>query len=34
MIPGLEQAEFLRYGSLHRNTFINSPHLLRPTLQF
>src|SRR5690242_16964651 len=33
MIPGLEQAEFLRYGSLHRNTFINSPHLLRPTLQ-
>src|SRR6476659_5225131 len=34
MIPGLEQAEFLRYGSLHRNTFINSPHLLRNTLQF
>jgi methylenetetrahydrofolate--tRNA-(uracil-5-)-methyltransferase len=33
MIPGLEQAEFLRYGSLHRNTFINSPHLLRNTLQ-
>jgi methylenetetrahydrofolate--tRNA-(uracil-5-)-methyltransferase len=34
MIPGLEQAEFLRYGSLHRNTFINSPQLLRNTLQF
>lgn len=34
MIPGLEQAEFLRYGSLHRNTFINSPQLLLPTLQF
>jgi methylenetetrahydrofolate--tRNA-(uracil-5-)-methyltransferase len=34
MIPGLEQAEFLRYGSLHRNTFINSPTLLRDTLQF
>ena len=34
MIPGLEQAEFLRYGSLHRNTFINSPQLLRSTLQF
>jgi methylenetetrahydrofolate--tRNA-(uracil-5-)-methyltransferase len=33
MIPGLEQAEFLRYGSLHRNTFINSPTLLRSTLQ-
>lgn len=34
MIPGLEQAEFLRYGSLHRNTFINSPQLLLDTLQF
>jgi methylenetetrahydrofolate--tRNA-(uracil-5-)-methyltransferase len=33
MIPGLEQAEFLRYGSLHRNTFINAPLLLRETLQ-
>jgi methylenetetrahydrofolate--tRNA-(uracil-5-)-methyltransferase len=33
MIPGLEQAEFLRYGSLHRNTFVNSPQLLRDTLQ-
>lgn len=33
MIPGLGQAEFLRYGSVHRNTFINSPELLRNTLQ-
>lgn len=28
MIPGLEHAEFLRYGSIHRNTFINAPILL------
>jgi methylenetetrahydrofolate--tRNA-(uracil-5-)-methyltransferase len=34
MIPGLEKAEFVRLGSLHRNTFIDSPRLLRPTLQF
>ncbi len=34
LIPGLEQAEFLRFGSLHRNTFINAPQLLRNTLQF
>jgi methylenetetrahydrofolate--tRNA-(uracil-5-)-methyltransferase len=33
LIPGLENAEFLRLGSLHRNTFINSPQLLRDTLQ-
>ncbi|MBN2255044.1 MAG: methylenetetrahydrofolate--tRNA-(uracil(54)-C(5))-methyltransferase (FADH(2)-oxidizing) TrmFO [Deltaproteobacteria bacterium] len=33
LIPGLEQAEFARYGSIHRNTFINSPALLRDTLQ-
>jgi methylenetetrahydrofolate--tRNA-(uracil-5-)-methyltransferase len=33
LIPGLEQAEFLRFGSLHRNTFINAPRLLRNTLQ-
>ncbi|HEY3940279.1 MAG TPA: methylenetetrahydrofolate--tRNA-(uracil(54)-C(5))-methyltransferase (FADH(2)-oxidizing) TrmFO [Bryobacteraceae bacterium] len=33
MIPGLEQAEFLRFGQMHRNTYINSPALLRPTLQ-
>jgi methylenetetrahydrofolate--tRNA-(uracil-5-)-methyltransferase len=32
-IPGLEQAEFLRYGMMHRNTYINSPRLLQPTLQ-
>ena len=32
-IPGLEQAEFVRYGQMHRNTFIASPKLLRPTLQ-
>ena len=34
MIPGLEQAEFARYGQMHRNTFIFSPALLRPTMQF
>lgn len=33
MIPGLERAEFARYGSIHRNTFISSPVLLRKTLQ-
>ncbi len=33
MIPGLEHARFLRYGAVHRNTFIRSPVLLRPTLQ-
>lgn len=33
MIPGLENAEFVRYGVMHRNTFINSPHLLKPTYQ-
>ena len=33
MIPGLENAEFVRLGSLHRNTFIHSPSLLGPTLQ-
>ena len=33
MIPGLERAEFLRFGSVHRNTFVNSPALLRKTLQ-
>ncbi len=30
MIPGLEKAEFLRYGVMHRNTFLNSPKLLTP----
>ena len=33
MIPGLENAEFLRYGVMHRNSFMNSPELLRPTYQ-
>jgi methylenetetrahydrofolate--tRNA-(uracil-5-)-methyltransferase len=33
LIPGLENAEFLRYGQMHRNTYINSPSLLQPTLQ-
>ncbi len=33
LIPGLEHAEFLRYGQMHRNTFIASPKLLHPTLQ-
>ncbi|MEA1936394.1 MAG: methylenetetrahydrofolate--tRNA-(uracil(54)-C(5))-methyltransferase (FADH(2)-oxidizing) TrmFO, partial [Thermodesulfobacteriota bacterium] len=32
-IPGLKEAEFARYGSIHRNTFINSPALLKNTLQ-
>ena len=34
MIPGLENAEYVRLGSLHRNTFINSPQHLYPTLQW
>lgn len=33
LIPGLENAEIVRYGVMHRNTFINSPNLLRPTYQ-
>jgi methylenetetrahydrofolate--tRNA-(uracil-5-)-methyltransferase len=33
VIPGLERAEFLRFGQMHRNTYINSPALLNPTLQ-
>jgi methylenetetrahydrofolate--tRNA-(uracil-5-)-methyltransferase len=33
MIPGLERAEFLRYGTVHRNSFINAPVCLLPTLQ-
>ncbi len=33
LIPGLENAEFLRFGQMHRNTYINSPALLAPTLQ-
>jgi methylenetetrahydrofolate--tRNA-(uracil-5-)-methyltransferase len=34
LIPGLENAEFMRYGQMHRNTFINAPTLLHPTLAF
>ena len=34
MIPGLERAEFARFGVMHRNTFLESPKLLLPTLQF
>lgn len=33
MIPGLQHAEFLRFGQMHRNTYINAPALLLPTLQ-
>jgi methylenetetrahydrofolate--tRNA-(uracil-5-)-methyltransferase len=33
MIPGLANVEFLRYGSVHRNTFVNAPALLQETLQ-
>jgi methylenetetrahydrofolate--tRNA-(uracil-5-)-methyltransferase len=33
MIPGLENAKFLRYGQIHRNTYINAPRILAPTLQ-
>jgi methylenetetrahydrofolate--tRNA-(uracil-5-)-methyltransferase len=34
MIPGLENAEFVRLGQMHRNTFLNAPHLIEPTLQY
>jgi methylenetetrahydrofolate--tRNA-(uracil-5-)-methyltransferase len=34
LIPGLEKAEFARFGQMHRNTFINAPTLLKPTMQF
>jgi methylenetetrahydrofolate--tRNA-(uracil-5-)-methyltransferase len=34
LIPGLERADFVRFGQMHRNTFINSPLLLNPTMQF
>ena len=34
LIPGLENAEFLRYGMMHRNTYINAPRMLQPTLQY
>ncbi len=34
LAPGLEKAEFVRYGQMHRNTFLCSPHTLLPTLQY
>ena len=34
MIPGLEKAEFVRFGQMHRNTYIHSPSLLDPTMAF
>ncbi|PID87265.1 MAG: methylenetetrahydrofolate--tRNA-(uracil(54)-C(5))-methyltransferase (FADH(2)-oxidizing) TrmFO [Chloroflexi bacterium] len=34
LIPGLAKADFLRYGMMHRNTYINSPQMLQPTMQF
>ena len=33
-IPGLENAEIVRYGVMHRNTYLNAPRLVEPTLQF
>ena len=33
LVPGLEQAEFVRFGMIHRNTYINGPTVLRPTWQ-
>jgi methylenetetrahydrofolate--tRNA-(uracil-5-)-methyltransferase len=33
LIPGLERAEFLQYGQIHRNTYISAPRVLAPTLQ-
>ena len=32
LIPGLENANFLRYGSIHRNTYLNAPQVLNPNL--
>jgi len=34
MIPGLSEAEFIRFGVMHRNTFLESPKLIEPSLQF
>ena len=34
MIPGLENAEFVRLGQMHRNSYINAPSVLKPTMQF
>ena len=33
LIPGLEQAEFLQFGQIHRNTYLNAPRVLEPTMQ-
>ena len=33
MVPGLERAEFLQFGQIHRNTYINGPRVLQPTMQ-
>ena len=33
-IPGLQKATFARYGMMHRNTYVNAPELLQPTMQF
>jgi len=33
LIPGLEHAEFLQFGQIHRNTYVNGPRLLQPTMQ-
>lgn len=34
LIPGLENAEFVRFGQMHRNTYINAPELLHPSMQY
>lgn len=34
LVPGLENAEYIRYGFIHRNTFISSPKFLKPTMEF
>ena len=34
MVPGLQHAHFVRHGQMHRNTYLNAPALLEPTLQF
>ncbi len=34
LIPGLQEAVFVRYGQMHRNTFLNAPRLLHPTMQY
>lgn len=34
LIPGLKEAEYIRFGQMHRNTFINAPTLLKPTMEF